>query len=453
MVNASEGLSGGFGDKDLFGTVLKAISSDPAADGAELQAAGLDDRQIRTIQLAVTAAIQRKLELAISTEISALQEGDAAFLFDIRLAETTPESRAALDAALAGDLSGLHTPAALPGVTCVHSIWTHIRQESLTLKVNLLGIYNFTSVAKLVRAGSVLFEPVTGALVLSDQQTASRIQAGQMNFGANPAKLRRVLAETFLITAAYQGTVNTAGRVALSCSHNFFSLEDHASPGTIERFIRAGAALGLLSGGDEELPEGISDFGRSTVYVEVDYDEDLATRLFVDDSFAPLPRELYEQAGRAAVQLLIPENAQDAVRRRPATDDELWAMMKDRGQANIRALFPGVPAPLLGALTADYSAIVWWADAMTGAARLLSAVKQFQKAHPRVSPNDTGFSKLRKQLADHLTDVTRRTAEEFGQPWGLVAMNQVVQRRGGASIIITGPKLVRIRSKTMAAGM
>ncbi len=453
MVNASGGIGAGFGDTDLFGTVLKAISSNPAADRSELVNAGAGDAQIKAIQSAVAAAVQRKLELAVSTEISALREGDAAFLYDINPAALTDQSRGALDRALASDLSDLHATTPLPGITCVHSIWTHIRQESLTLKVNLLGIYNFISISKLVRAGTVLFEPVTGALVMSDEETSTRIRAGQVNFGADPDKLRRVLAETFLITAAYKGTVKTAGPISLSCSHTFFSLQDRAQRDTMQKFLQAGAALGLLSGDDSRLPERISDFGRSMIHVETNYNDDLTAHLFLDGSGRPFPRAVYEQAGREAVQLLIREDAEDAIRRRPAIDDDLWATMKDRGQPHFRELFPTIPPPLLGAILADYSAIVWWADSMTGAARLLASVKEFLNAHPKVSPNDSGFSKLRRQLADHLADVTKKTAEEFGQPWGLVAMNQVARRRAGASIIITGPKLVRVRSKALAAGM
>ena len=92
----TEGLSAGFGSTDLFSTIIGLVSSTAAADLYELQKAGLSPDQVAAIQGAVKAAVDRKLELALSTEISATQSSDAVFLYDIDIAALTADSRQAV---------------------------------------------------------------------------------------------------------------------------------------------------------------------------------------------------------------------------------------------------------------------------------------------------------------------------------------------------------------------
>ena len=48
---------------------------------------------------------------------------------------------------------------------------------------------------------------------------------------------------------------------------------------------------------------------------------------------------------------------------------------------------------------------------------------------------------------DLIKNVAATTREQFGEPWGLVAMHQASDRRAAASILITGPKLVRSKQR------
>lgn len=446
----SEGISAGIGGTDLFSQIVRAISADPQADLDELANAGVPDGQASDIQAAVRAATCRNLEIAIAGELSSGSSRAATFLYEIVPAALTGESRLAVEQALRGDLAGLHAPG-LPGVACVRSIWESVRKRGVELQVNLLGILNYRSVAALSLEGRVLYEPATGALVITDRATAERIQSAQVNFGADSQKLRHVLAESFFITAAYHGTKQLAGSPALRCSHNFFELQNTTSRGDMRRKLRTGVALGLLSGDQAELPADIADFGRTLFAVSTDYDQDLMSRMFLDAGGTPLPREWYETVGRNAIQFLVQASDDDAVRRRPAIEDELWRRMQDLGQPGFAALLPGIPAPLIGAITADYSTIQWWADAMHGTAQQLAAIRQWQAGNPTATSENPGFQKLRQDLAAHLRRVAATTREEFGQPWGLIAMNQLVGRRSGAKIMITGPKLARNERRALAA--
>jgi hypothetical protein len=446
----SEGLSAGFGGADLFSTIIGVISASAAADLDELQKAGLPPDQVKAIQDAAKAAVDRKLELALSTQIGATQSSDAVFLYDIDAAALTPDSRQALDQALRGDLSGLHS-GALPGITSVQSVWEKAQKNGIQLEVNLLGILNAGSISTLTSSGAVLFEPATGALVITDKTTAERIRSTAVNFGADTQKLRHVMAESFLLTAVYQGSQQQVGGPALSCSHDFFNLENGTSRDQMERELRVGAALGLYSGEDAMPPAGIEDFGRTMIHARTDYDTGLASALFLDPSGATVPQPFYENMGRAAIQLLVSEDDADAFRRQPAIDDGLWGRMKAEGQPGLATLFPRVPAPLLAAVTADYTAIMWWADAMAGAGHRLAAMRKWFSRHPAAALDDPEFQSLRQDLAAHLKKVAATTSERFGEPWGLIAMDEASGRRAGASILVTGPKFVSAKQRAPPA--
>ena len=284
---ASAGVSVGTGEMDLFSTLVRAISADPKADIDELGRAGLSPDQATAILAAVQAAVSRRLELALAVEMSALESGGAAFLYEIDLPRLTPSSRDALDRALHGDLSALHRDT-LPGVTCVRSIWTKASEKRISLDVNLLGIYNFGSIASLVRTGTVLAEPATGTLVFTDQITADRVRSAQVNYGADTSKLRHVLAESFLITAVYRGTEQAAGGLSLASSHTFFELRNNTSRQDMLRSLRIGTALGLWNEQAAGLPADAGDFGRTTVHARTDYDDALTTSLFLDAGGQPL---------------------------------------------------------------------------------------------------------------------------------------------------------------------
>lgn len=446
---ANAGISANFGTTDLFSSLITAISGNAQADLKELQHAGLSSAEIATIQAAVTAAVDRKLELALSFELGALASDQAAFLYEVDLSTLADDGVAAIGRALASDLSGLCADETLlpAGIRTVRSIFTAIHQGKHTLTVSLLGIYNYISLSKLTLAGKVMVEPATGTLVITDTATADRVRSAAVNFGADADKLRHVLAESFLITAAYRGSRSVVSPPALKSSHLFFDLHDHTGPDQMRADVAVGAALGLVPSG---IPQGVTEFGRTSVYAETQYDDALTSALFLDSDGRPRAPGEYENAGRGALQLLVPEGGDQAYRRRPAIDDGLWTQMKATGQPGFAGLFPRLNTVAVGVLTADYTTIMWWATAMRETAEHLSAMRgQFP-----ANPSDPQFQKLRAGLAEHLKEVAANTREEFGQPWGMVAMDLVSGRRADARILITGSRLALSaeRPRAVAAG-
>ena len=189
-VNPSVGISAGTSTTDLFSSIISAISKSTAVDSSAIEALGLPNDQLNAIGEAVKNAAQRKLEISLLAALTAGSSHGAAFLYEFDLARLDAVGNAALAAALHGDLSGLTGDSLPAGVQMVSSITTDLQKTCMTWKVNLLGIYNYISTAELVRQGTVLFEPVTGDLVITDKATAQRIAVSTVNFGADTDKLR-----------------------------------------------------------------------------------------------------------------------------------------------------------------------------------------------------------------------------------------------------------------------
>ena len=428
---------------DLVPRLLETISSNAKADQEELSNAGLNDSQIGAIEAAIKAGVDRKLELALALELGSLNAKEAAFLYEIDLNALDAKGRSAVHHALDGDLSELtELEGSLPvGIRMVRSILTTVRQRQQSLRINLLGIYNHISISRLILEGAVLYEPISGDLVITDTATACRIRASQVNFGADSEKLRKVLAENFLITAFYRCTQLVARKPQLKVSHTYFERHSRTNHQTMKDNLDVAQALGLLAESEkQDRIEGLDDFGGSTLYAETNYSESLVEDLFLVGGKAR-SEEDYEKAGREALALLVQADDPDDYRRQPVTNDALWKKMKSQGQFNFESLFPNLKPHQVQIIAADYTLIRWWAMAMRKLAEKLEEVHQFFRASPNPDPENHQFKSLRKQLAKELASVAASTKAEFSDPWGLVAMDLVAGRKADAKVQVTGARL------------
>lgn len=452
-VTASSGLSIGVGKFDLLEPLLKAVSSNPAVDMEELKQGGLSEAQIEAIKKVVEAGISRKLEIALGFELASEGTSEAAFLFEIALNKLDETGRKALHNALDGDLSGLAArEEQLPaGVSLVRSIFTEIQKEKHALKLNLLGIYNFISVSTLILKGTVMFEPATGELIITDTATASRIAASTFNFAADSEKLRKVLAESVLITAAYRCSKLVTHQPELKIAHSYFELHTKTDQTVMKNNLDVLESLSLMKASEkEQLLSEATQFGRTTFYAETGYDDPLVNELFLKDG-APRSQDEYERAGRKALALLVQKGEADQFRRLPASDDNLWKEMTEQGQPGFRFIekLKNLSPAALGAVTSDYTVIMWWAESMKEMSARLAEMRKFLKDHPGIDPENKTFKSLRKKLASKLKEVASNTKSEFGDPWGLVAMDQVSGGKASARALITGPKLAVFRERTV----
>ena len=448
---ASIGASVAVGGFEPLEPLLKAISRNPQADFEKLKAE-LNEGQVAEIKKVVEAGISRKLEIALALELTSESTATAAFLFAVELSKLDASGREALHQALGGDLTKLPVQQNLPaGISLVRTIFTEIKKQKHALKFNLLGIYNFISVSTLILKGRVMFERETGELVITDTATAARISASSLNFAADGEKLRRVLAESVLISAAYRCSKLVLQQPELKIAHTSFELHTKTDRSTMKDNLDVFEALGLMSAADKNAILSVAtQFGRTTLYSETAYDDALVTRLFLNNG-KPRPQSEYESAGRKALALLVQSGEVAAQRRLPVTDDQLWKEMTQAGQANFGAIekLRNLSGDVLGAIRADYSVIRWWAHSMQEMGEALAEVRQFISANPGADPLAEPFKGLRKKLGSTLKEVASNTKSEFGDPWGLVAMDQASGRQAAAAVRLNSPSLAILRERNV----
>jgi hypothetical protein len=447
-VTVSGGVTAGVGSTDFLSMIMSAVLKGATVNSSSLTAMGVPQAQIDGIQSAVKASVQRKLQVALTAALTDCNSQDAAFLYEIDLASLDQTGTAAVAAALRGDLSGL-SGAAPAGIRALRDSVGDLSQKGVTWKINLLGIYNYISTSELVRQGSMLFDPATGDLTLTDTATAKSVSASTVAFGADTNKLRGVLAQSLLVTAAYRGSQAIVSAPELKCSHSFFELNAATNADTMQGELDVAAALGLLDLGQEQtLLNGAADFGQTMTYAETSYDDALATSLFLNGSAARSQSD-FETAGRQSIALLVRPGAVDDYRLRPATDDALWANMSSAGQPNFAPLFPDLTPLQVQVISSDYTVIMWWAEAMGSCAQRLAAMRAQVAANP--DPSSPQFQALRAALTKQLAQVASQTQDQFGQPWGLIAMDRASGSQAGARVQITGSRVSLSAARTTAA--
>jgi hypothetical protein len=456
---ARAGVSAGVGELDLLPRVIGALSKDAAAEVAGLRNAGLSAGEADAIEGAVRSSVNRKLELAACACLSTGKAHEAAFLYRIDLAALDAHGTSAVDKALGGDLSDLTGAPELPaGILEVRSLARDVRESRHSLHVNLLGIYNYGSISRLVREGSVMFTPSTGELVIADRASSQTIATAAKNLGADEEKLRRLLFGSLMMTAAYQGTRAGVGAPALSSMHLYFIMKADARRDDLRRDLRTLAALGFETDPDGAVPPGVERFGKTVLFARTTYDDTTARRLFLTAGGLPRPVEEYEDIGRQALAALILPDADDAFRLRPLLDRALWSEMKDKGPPN---RFGGLIASDFEAEVSrgDYLLIRWWADSMHALGAVLAEVQQLFVQNASVTVADPRFEKLRNELGKRLTDVVHnlpaeRWSFQVGEPWGLVVLFLASGKMAAAEAKLISPLLTRLEERgiRLAAG-
>jgi hypothetical protein len=454
QVEPAVGVTAGTTNLDFISTVLGAIGSSPFPSADQLKNAGLGEEKQGLIVEALKAAIQRKLELSILEELHARASQEAAFLYEIALNDLGADGHTAIQEALKLNLSSLwQSSGSLPmGIREVQNLLTTTKTTGHSLKINLLGIYNFASINDLTLKGTVLTDPASGEIVITDGATATHI-SGTINFLADPDKLRKVLAQSFLITAAYRCSGLIAHAPSLKVSYWHFSEHAQTDHPTMAADLHVLKVLGLISALQEQQSLApIGDFGRSTFYLSTGYDDALSQSLFLRNDGQPRERDEYERIGRSALQLLIQPGSNEDFRLR-ALNDAAWQQVKDTGGTivNLAQVFPDLRTDSqIPVIAGDYVLIAWWATTMARMAQSLSAAKQFFSQVPPPSTDSPAFKKVQSDLWHQMADVARNTHDSFSDPWGVLAMDSASGQKSVASarIVSTGLTLNVERTQT-----
>ncbi len=446
QVDPSAGISAGLGSLDFISALFGALSPQPFPSASDFESAGLSAEQSDSILSALKTAVQRRLEIAIDGELQALSSHEAAFLYEIELDALDAAGKLAIQNALKLNFTGLAQPdGSLPrGIREVHSLLTTTREKAYTLKLNLLGVYNYASVNDLVLKGTVLTDPASGEIVVTDTVSATRLSAG-INYLADTEKLRKLLAQTFLITAAYRcgKLINQAPDLKASYWH--FAAAANTNRQTMASNLDVLAALGLISADKKrESLSGFKDFGRSTFYLNTEYDDALTESLFLGSNGQPRPIEEYEQIGRKALRLLIHPGDVDDYRLRALENDAVWAQVKETGGTlvNLAPVFPDLSRDSqIPIIAGDYVLIAWWATTMASMAVSLAAAKRFFSQDPPPALDSPERAKIQADLWHRMQDVAKNAHDRFAEPWGFLAMDLASGQRAAASAQLTSPRL------------
>lgn len=438
------GVSATVKDSDLIATLMKAISPNPEADLIALVNAGLDDEPILAIQRAIQESIDRSLTLSAQLQLSALRDDEALFAYDIDAAQLDAAGRAAVEQALHGQLGPIGQSARDAGpIRLVTSAERRLRERRTAWRINVLGILNVASFSELVRQGSLTYDPVSGALTAADQVSAKRIRVKSRPFESDAEKLRKVLFESLMVTAAYQAGRALGTTVTLTAEHTCLEQQGRTRRPDMEDHYRALIALGLC--GERERDArlgGEAEFGASTFVIENRFGPAACDAMFLDAQGAPHPLDHYERIGRAALLAVIPADDPARSYRRIALEAEgIWRRVRELGGAIDRGLPGHISGNALkrGVVRSDVVTIVWWAAAMHRAARELAAMRTFLGRRDAAAlAADAAFRKARTQLEKALASVVATTEAHFDDPWDMIAMDAAAARLGRlASVIIS----------------
>ena len=434
------------GKRDLLKTFLQKGSTAPAAEITQLVDGGLSNDQIDQFDSEIQAGMRRTLNLSLSAEFCALKQNDSAFLYEFELSKLDDVSQAAVLKALSGDLTALNLlepemPAR--GVRVLETRTGNLRQKRVRWRINLLGIVNVLSLTELVRHGTVIHDPESGELAITDEITSKRIGAV-----SESKSIRKAIFECAMLSATYKASgvdVNSQ----LKASQSFFALDQNTNQQKMADFLDGVAGLGLITFADRQAKiEGIGQFGSSTVLLETDYDQQACEAMFLDEAGNPRPVEYYERAGRNSILSLVQAGDPEDYRRVPVDSEILWQKMKAAGQFNFRSV---LPAPITGGaqeavrvsvVIADFTLITWWAGAMTIAAGQLFKMRKFLAgADAATLKDDPAFRENRTELEDAMAGAIKKNKSSFGDPWGLLAMFNAANGTAEARATVTSPKV------------
>ncbi|MBV9301411.1 MAG: hypothetical protein JOY62_18890 [Acidobacteriaceae bacterium] len=438
---------------DLIKGVLQAVSSDPVPDKDTFCKAGLKEEQISTIAEAIKTGIERSLELSLTSELNFLETTSTAFSYEIDLHAVDEAGREAVEHALRGDLSGLEG-SALTGVKPLKSIFSTLRRGTRILKLNLLGIFNYASVSELFQKGTVIVDRQIGDITITDQVGANRVQFDSNNFAKNSGKLRKLLAESFLVTVTYRTSKTVLQAPGISSKYWFFELHEKANLANLQNYLQIAQALELigLEQARNKLQQlrGSASLGLATLYLDSTYTNGVFHSLFLDGTGAARPKNEYERLGRQAMAaLIVPDPPISDARLRPLQNDAIWQSMQG-GTTTFSTVLrdQGFTPEEINAIIPDYLAIRWWADAMhnlaDGLAQILGLFSQ--GTGPQVG--DPKVMHLRKELDKRLSDVAANTHDHFGEPWGFLVMDLASGRKAPISLQMNCAKFALAASQT-----
>lgn len=463
-VTASVGVSASVEKTDLLAKLIAQLTSKPEADVTRLLQAGLNNDEIKQIQDAIANSFDNSLKASLDFEFSGSNTDEAAFLYTVDTSALDTASSAAIHAGLDGDLSVLTTlennddghGVIAPGVTMVRSSFKNVRDRKSTLKLNLLGLLNFSSVFELIQKSEVVFEPITGELTINETVSGSSIAT--LTLPAAQQKLRKIRFNSLLVTTAYRAS-RSVSSMRLTSSDIYFAFNQNTNEHTMSDYLDGVLGLGLINVGvKQQIMNGFHGTGTSTCLLRSEFDDAACQAMFLDTTGNPRQQVEYERIGRGALQqLLLPGDSNDAdkYRRDVLASDPLWEKLKVAADANFRQVLPSLANDTvrLNVVITDFETVMWWAQSMASTAQKLAAVRNFVgSTDPAMLEGNNTFKSLRSDLQKHVASVVSNSQLEFGLPFGLTALFQSAFPQAKPYGLIVSPAFTKAFSPQLAVG-
>jgi hypothetical protein len=435
-LTADAGVEGDIGKTDVFGTLLNA-----ALPGVDVASSGITGDNAKKFNDVIQKGLNRCLSAQVNATCSAAFTHEAAVLYQVEL-ETGDQGATdrALDLALRGDWTALE---ALKNATRLRNIAVETVDKKQSFTINLFGFYSATSTADYLKSCTVLVDN-TGQVTITDKIDFSRINASTDPYATDTAKLRQALMEDFLCTASYV-VLNGKIGLKLSATQSYLDYKQSMSRDEIRENIRLGYGLGVIPPGSlDAVLATTPSFNHACVSAIVHYDMPALENIFYKEpqTRTQHTRAELERVGRDVMcTLLDPFDGTDSVRLSILRNDDVWLQMDNIGDTaafNTIAGLGNLRDTQLGAVSADWVSIVWWAKALVQIAPALdSALGALENAPAQNPQQDASFMRARANLANVLGTVTRKTDAAFVHGWGASVLFALSERHGSAQMTLT----------------
>lgn len=434
-VTASAGISVDVGNTDLLAKLLGVLGKG-ALDPKTLT--GLTPDEIKTFTTTLKTAIDHSLQVSMDADLSQSNENAIAFQYDLQPSRLDEASTEAVNCALKGDLSLLTaledraeadgTIAA--GVKLLNSLFSTVKTNGISLKVNLLGIVNLISSSNLINNCEFLFDPASGDLTIKETAGSDRISAI-----AEPDKKQEALCkaifDSVLVTTTY--VVSRAIAIpSLSCEAAHFASNRNTNRQTIADYTNWFAVLNLLTPAERDaILEKTSKSGASSCVVRAPFDNAACEALFLDSQGNLRPELQYLEIGRQALKgLLDPgDTPVDQFRYDILNNNATWQKALAKGpNSNLAEIIPLSSADsrfllVLHDVMGDVYNITWWADSMQKAGQALSDMRKFlANRDPTALANDPDFANRCAALQKVMLGVVGASQLRFNEPLGIICL-------------------------------
>ena len=426
--SATAGLAANAGNTDLVQAFFKAI--DPTVDLKDVLPE--KDPRYADINKVLQDSISQGLNVSTNASAAATFGDDSAVVYSVDLTGDRASTDEALNAAIAGDWTLLSQRAKeLKNVVGTN------RENKFTFSFNLLGIFDYESVADFVKTSTVLRSD-DGSITITDQATAKRITVVSEPFRADAKKLRKILYEKLTPTLAYvvAGGSKTAN---VDVSQSLLIYHATTNAAQLRKDLRLGVAIGEMTA-SQLLSLPITN--PKPAHVIIDATQDIkgstALNMFFADPKALTPRDLgtLKAMGKQVLATLLdPNDPVDQRRIQILNSPEIWHEM-DNNQ------FPqDSPASY-----SDWYDITFWANAIhNAAAPLKAALQALAKVPLGDDPSkDANFTHAREKLTKAMGEVAHDTHAAFEHGWPIAIMYRLASGGTGASLTATWDSQIHV---------